>query len=72
MVAAGEGLQWDQNGVVFEQHRDTGGSLDLGLAGAARDPFPAYAGAVEPVDELDPAIAAAAVDQLSESGGAPA
>ena len=51
---------------------DAGGGVDLGLVGAADEPLPAEAGAVEPVDELDPAERAAAVDDLGEGGGAAA
>lgn len=51
MVAARDGLERDQGGVVLEQHRNVAGSLDLRLAGTTHNPFPAEAGAVEPVSK---------------------
>src|ERR1700679_713469 len=72
VVAAGEGLERDQGRVVFEQDLCAAGGLDLVLLGAAAVASPAEAGAVEPVDDFDPALGAAPVDDLGEGGGAPA
>ena len=72
MVAAGEGLEWDQGGVVAEQNLDVVGGVDPGLIGAADEAFPAAGRAVQPVDEFDPAERGAAVDELGEGGGTPA
>ncbi len=70
VVAAGEGLERDQVRVVAEEDLGAGGGVDLGLAGATDDAFPADGRAVEPVDDFDQALAATPVDQLGEGGGA--
>ena len=54
MVSPGEGLQRDQGGVVLEQDLDAGGRVDLGLAGAADDAFPAEAGWIKPISKCTP------------------
>ena len=41
VVAAGEGLEGDEGRVVAEQDLDPLGGVDLGLAGAAHEAFPA-------------------------------
>ena len=40
MVAAGQGLERDQGGVVALQDLDAGGGFDVGLGGAAGDGVP--------------------------------
>jgi len=72
VVAAGEGLERDKGGVVLEQHGGVAGGFDLGLGGAPGLTFPAEAGAVEPVGQLDPAPRAPLVVDLGEDGGAAA
>jgi hypothetical protein len=54
VVASGEGLQWDQSGVVLKQDRDARGSIDLRLAGPARDALPAEAGEIKPIGKWTP------------------
>jgi hypothetical protein len=70
VVAAGEGLERDQGGVVLEQDGRAGGGIDVGLGRAAGLAFPAEAGSVEPVGQLDPAARTALVVDLGEGGGA--
>jgi hypothetical protein len=72
VVAAREGLERDQVGVVAEEDADASGCLDVGLGGAAGEAFPAQARAVEPVHDFDPAEGATAVEDLGEGGGAAA
>jgi hypothetical protein len=72
VVAAGEGLEWNQGWVVLEKDGRPTGRFDVGLGGAARLAFPAEAGAVEPVRQLDPAARAPLVVYLGEGGGATA
>lgn len=72
VVAAGEGLEWNQGRVVLEKYRRPAGRFDVGLGGAPHLAFPAEAGAVEPVSQLDPAARASLVVNLGEGGGAPA
>jgi hypothetical protein len=72
VIAAGEGLERDQGRVVLEQHGRAAGGLDVDLGRATGLAFPAEAGTVEPVGQLDPAARAALVVDLGEDGGASA
>jgi hypothetical protein len=72
VVAAREGLERNQGWVVLEKYGHPAGRFDVDLGGAARLAFPAEAGTVEPVVQLDPAAGAPLVVDLGEGGGAPA
>lgn len=45
VIAAREGLEWDQGGIVLE-HGDAASRFDVGLGGATGLAFPAEIGAV--------------------------
>jgi len=70
VVAAGKGLEWDQGGVVLEEHGNAVGRFDVGLGDATDLALPAEARPVEPVGQLDPAARAPLVVDLGEDGGA--
>ena len=70
VVAAGEGLEGDQGGVLGREDLGAGGGFDVGRGRGAADGAPAEGRAVLPVDDLDRAVGAAVVDQLGEVGGA--
>jgi hypothetical protein len=72
VVAAGEGLERNQGRVVLEKNGRPAGRFDVGLGRTARLAFPAEAGTVEPVIQLDPAAGAPLVVDLGEGGGASA
>jgi hypothetical protein len=71
VIAAGEGLQRDQGRVVLEQHGDAMRRFDIGLGGTMGLAFPAEAGPVEPVGQLEPAARAPLVVDLGEGGSTP-
>jgi hypothetical protein len=56
VTAAGEGLEGDQGRVVLEQDSHSACRIDLVLAGATRNPFPAKLGRLEPTGDFDPAV----------------
>ena len=72
VVAAGEGLERDQRGVVLEQDRGAGGGVDVGLGRAADDVAPTRSLAGRASRSPRPSRGLATILDRGEGGGAPA